>query len=67
MVRGASTFDSVELQSLTGRKIGKSDEPAKLGEHDRVSYEITRHQYMREFNVLLSMAPDTVRAVILHI
>lgn len=35
MVRGASTSDSVELQSLTGRKIGKSDEPAQLGEHDR--------------------------------
>jgi hypothetical protein len=38
MVRIASASDSVELQSLTGRKINKSDKPAQLGEHDRVSF-----------------------------
>lgn len=67
MVRGASTSDSVELQSLTGRKIGKSDEPAQLGEHDRVSCEIAGHHYVCECSRMLCMLPDTLRELTPHL
>lgn len=56
-----STSDSVELQSLTGRKFGKSEEPAQLGEHDRVSYETSRYQDICGWIVHVCIQPDTLR------